>query len=200
MIFNLFKTKKNGELVTDIEGTPQPLAKYVFDEKATVKTYAARIAEGLVLDAVRKKYFTANEAETPTQPKPKTAFEIELAIYEARHKQSNLKITLNADPTEENGGFHIVVHGEDFGVRSFENDDILSVCFAKLATENADYVKLIQLFHECDLSYKEIAESKLTRYTSEESCKSHTSRAIKRFRDIAQAEGLFNQLTKKRKA
>jgi DNA-directed RNA polymerase specialized sigma24 family protein len=221
MIFDIFRTRKNdddkgnkkGDFVLDEHGQKKPLAIYKFDENATVKTYSLSIARNLMYDVVRKKYtkgkeeVAENEGEIgaksvksvkPVKPvKPQNAFEVELATYEATHKTTNLKITLNADPTAENGGFHKVRQADDFSLRYFETKEILNICLDKLAKEKPHYVTLISLFYTCELSYQDIADSGTTPYLTENSAKSHTSRAMAMLREIAVAEGLFERLDKK---
>jgi DNA-directed RNA polymerase specialized sigma24 family protein len=62
-----------------------------------------------------------------------------------------------------------------------------------LEKENPDYEALIRLQHYVGMSYKEIAESKLTKYTTEESCKSNACKAMKRLRDIAHEQGVLKK-------
>ncbi len=202
MIFDIFrkhkKEEKKDELITDQNDKPILAARYVFNEKATVKTYAMTIAQAEILNAVRKKYSAPDETKNTTKQKPKSTFDAELATYEARHKTSNLKITLNADPTEENGGFHKIQHGEDFDMRYFENKNFMDTLLHKLGKEKPDYETLIRLFYHKGLSHQEIADSCKTAYRTAESTKSHTSRAIKMLKELAQKEGLFNHLDKQK--
>ena len=104
-------------------------------------------------------------------------------------RSNNEQIT---DPTEGYSAFTQIAAPQDFGTRLFENQNLVSRLLAKLKAEKPQYEPLIRLRFYEDMPYKDMAASGLTVYTSEESCKSHTSRAVKKLLEYARAEGVFH--------
>ena len=74
----------------------------------------------------------------------------------------------------------------------FSNVSLVRQLLAKLKAEKPQYEQLIRLHYYEDMSYQEIADSKLTPYNTEDSCKSHTNRAKKKLLEFARAEGVFH--------
>lgn len=110
---------------------------------------------------------------------------LEKKIRRSNHEQ----IT---DPIEGYSAFTQIAAPQDFGTRLFENQNLVSRLLAKLKAEKPQYEPLIRLRFYEDMSYQEIADSKLTVYGTEDSCKSHTSRAVKLLLGYARAEGVFH--------
>ena len=110
---------------------------------------------------------------------------LEKKIRRSNHEQ----IT---DPTEGFSAFTQIAAPQDFGTRLFENQNLVSRLLAKLKAEKPQYEPLIRLRFYEDRTYKDMAASGLTVYTSEESCKSHTIRAVKLLLGYARAEGVFH--------
>ena len=133
---------------------------------ASVKTYALNIAENLINSKLRKTVPIA---------------------------QNEIKI----DPTEGFSPLANAVAPTDFGLQLFENKNLVARLLNKLRAKKPEYAKLIELRFWEDMSYKDIAAKRLKDkekdFTSEESCKSHTSRAMKKLVEIARTEGLFSK-------
>ena len=106
------------------DGTPRalPTAQYIYDENVLVLSYSMTIAENLIASAKRKEYFSPN-GESEEVEEPKNAFEQEVQLQKAKSKVSNRKITVWADPTEANSGFHQVPVAQDNSVKGFEDQD-----------------------------------------------------------------------------
>lgn len=135
-------------------------------EGATVKTYALSIAENLMNSRLRKTVPIAqNEIKT--------------------------------DPTEGFSPLATAAAPADFGLQLFENKNLVARLLNKLRAEKPEYAKLIELRFWEEMPYKDIAAKRLKDkekdFTSEESCKSHTSRAMKKLVEIARTEGLFSK-------
>ena len=111
---------------------------------------------------------------------------LEKKIRRSNHEQ----IT---DPTEGFSAFMQIAAPQDFNTRLlFGNVSLVRRLLAKLKAEKPQYEPLIRLRFYEDMAYKDMAASGLTVYTSEESCKSHTSRAVKLLLGYARAEGVFH--------
>ena len=117
----------------DKKGNPKPLptAQYIFDENVRVQGYSMTIARNLIASALQKEYYSPRRTSEETE-EPKNAFDQELRFQEAKSKVSNRKITIFADPTEANSGFHQVPVSQDNSVQNYENQDM------KLALEFID--------------------------------------------------------------
>ena len=160
-----------------------------------IGAYAWRIACNLIYAHLRKKYSKAKEKNAQIVELPTTATEVELQhLAEQQSKVSYLKKTIYNDPLQDNLGFQNIAAPKDFGTRLFENENLVFVLLDKLAKEKPEYETLIRLRYYAELSYKEIAQTRVTAYQTEESCKSHTSRAILKLAEIARQNGLFNHL------
>lgn len=182
-MIDLFKKKKE---------TDREPAVYRFDERVPVRAYAWTIAEKLIYSEMRKKYTAPKEKDALV--KPKNAHEAE--VQAQKPYLTTLKKTIHADPTQANSGFLNVSAAADSETQNFENQNLFSVLLPKLAKEKQEYETLIRLRFYKEMSYREIAESGLSEYTTEESCKSHASRAMRILRELARQEGLFKHLDK----
>lgn len=141
-------------------------AVFNLDGSATVKTYALTIAENLINSRLRKT--------------------VPIAQNEIR-----------TDPTEGFSPLANTAAPVDFGLQLFENRNTIARFLNKLRIEKPEYAQLIELRFLEEMSYKDIAAKRLKdnekHFTSEESCKSHTSRALGKLVEIARSEGLFSK-------
>ena len=111
---------------------------------------------------------------------------LEKKIRRSNHEQ----IT---DPTEGFSAFKQIAAPQDFNTRLlFGNVSLVRRLLAKLKAEKPQYEQLIRLHYYEDMSYQEIADSKLTPYNTEGTCKTHTRNARVKLLEFARAEGVFH--------
>lgn len=123
-------------------------------------------------------------------------------VLEKKIKRANREQIV--DPTEGFSPLTQATATQDFDMRLlFGNQDLVGRLLATLKLEKPKYEKLIRRRFYDEMSYRTIANipetdengepnEKFTGYETEESCKSHTSRAVKKLLEYAHGEGVFH--------